>query len=325
MIRLGLIGFGRWGRRYFETIEGGRPQLGVAITGICHPSAPHSHQMGEMPPPHPGRRMVTYYRRWEELVVAANQGAFHGVIIASPASSHYLQALSLISAKIPVLLEKPATDSIEHTASLAEIGRDRLCMMGHQHVHTEPFKRLVRTARLWAANLVVTNIDAYSGGPGPERPDCSIFWDWLPHELAMIAEISRGSIFSPNLRSVRVADNQRSAAIAMTCQGVDISISIANDLPEKARRFRVRFSNGNSLTYEDFVPRPLRIATKDRPDEYPEFPSVPPVDCLLADFINEIDRCREGQRPPYNDLPVASHIAKTIHGIEKAAKKATTT
>src|SRR3990172_2252392 len=104
-MRIGLIGAGRWGRRYIETLAY-IPSVRLAHLASTNPE---SRKLA------PEECLVT--PRWRE--VAENRD-LDGVILATPPAMHLEMALTAIRAGIAVLVEKPMTLSLIDARTLVD-------------------------------------------------------------------------------------------------------------------------------------------------------------------------------------------------------------
>ena len=172
-IRLGLLGAGRWGQRYIETI---RNLSGMRLSVV----ASRNPETASRVPP--GCRVVA---DWQAVVADAEVDA---IIIAAPPPLHAAMALAAIAARKPVLLEKPMTltlaDAREIEAKTREQGA--VVIIGHTHLFNAAFRRMKRALPEIAP---VRRIVSSSGNWGPFPADVSALWDYGPHDVAMCIEL----------------------------------------------------------------------------------------------------------------------------------------
>ena len=149
MVRLALLGHGRWGKAIERTLQN-FPD--VSLTVIL---------------------------RGEEV-----PRGIDGVIIATPISTHATLALPCIRRKVPVFIEKPLTCSVKDAKLLltAAAKSKSLVQVGHIHLHNPAFKKVQELA----PSLGPIRYVLFEGmNNGPFRNDASVLWDWLPHPLSM--------------------------------------------------------------------------------------------------------------------------------------------
>ena len=89
-IRLGLIGAGRWGRIYMNTLD---QMADVALSALASSNPQSRDLVGED---------VALHEDWRDLV---NAGGVDGVIVATPPASHAEIVHAALEAGLPVLVE----------------------------------------------------------------------------------------------------------------------------------------------------------------------------------------------------------------------------
>ena len=93
--RIGLVGYGYWGKNYVKTLVGIE---GVELGWIC---SPHTQVL---PADLPAGCVFT--RQYEDIL---NDPSIDAVIVATPPATHYLLAKEALLAGKDVLVEKPMT------------------------------------------------------------------------------------------------------------------------------------------------------------------------------------------------------------------------
>lgn len=281
-MRLALVGAGRWGSRYLETMKRVSPDQAHAIT-----------------------RIVRSTDFWEDMVY--DDYEVDGVIIASPASTHYPIAAVTLASGVPVLIEKPAALSSRETEGLWRLARGTrtLAMVGHQHIHAPAFVEMCRHL----APTEIVEIACEAGGPGPFRMDCSELWDYAPHDLAMVF-----TVLGLNARvSDIVASKDRSWKWTMRVgdlSPVPVSFQISNMLDEKRRCLHVRHRRHGDFVYDDRKPHGQKLTIDGDPIKISE---ELPLDRMLDSFIHRI----EAEEWDVPDLDLAVRIAETIEKVER--------
>lgn len=110
------------------------------------------------------------------------------VVIAAPTESHFDIAKHVLSENVPLLVEKPLTDSFDTTKELIEISRskDTPIMCGF----LERFNPAILTAR----NLIQEPIHISTTRHSPYAPriKTGVAWDLLVHDLDLVTQIMKG-------------------------------------------------------------------------------------------------------------------------------------
>ena len=240
VIKLGLIGAGRWGRNYITTIK---MLDGVRLVRLASRNPESRELVGPACIVSPD---------WGHLVEA---GDLDGIIVATPPALHAEITSAAMNAGIPVLVEKPFTLSLESAIALRDLARGgrRLVMVDHTHLFQPAFEELKRRAPGLGAIRI---IDAEAGNQGPFREDVPVLWDWGPHDVAMCLDLLHRP--PKTVRAVRESRKQVSGGAAETLRlelifprEIEARIRLSNMI-QKTRRFRVHCDTG-SLVFDDLA------------------------------------------------------------------------
>ena len=240
MIRLGLIGAGRWGRNYINTIAA---LESVRLVRLASRNPASRELVG------PECEVST---DWRHFIDAGN---LDGVIVATPPSLHAEMTIAAVAAGIPVLVEKPLTLELREAIALRDEVRSRngLVMVDHTHLFHPAFEELKRQAPRLGT---IRAIEAEAGARGPYRADVPVLWDWGPHDVAMCLDLLQRS--PRDVRASREAHERVGGAEAETIRldlafgdGLQARIRLSN-LIDKTRRFAARCDAG-VLVYDDMA------------------------------------------------------------------------
>jgi len=173
MFRICLVGFGRWGKVYFETIN--RLDFCTLDCIVLNKTSPSIDQEIGVP----------IFHCLEDVIGTRK---IDGFIIATPPATHLNLAKICLSSKLPVLVEKPYTMNFEQASQLTNIAIENnvMCMVGYQHLFADNFLTLKKLVDFNSSHLEV-----YSEGlsDGPFRSNVSVFRDWGSHEFAMAIDL----------------------------------------------------------------------------------------------------------------------------------------
>ncbi len=271
-MRLGLIGAGRWGKRYIATIN----QIpGIALSHLASRN-PESRQLIRS-----GCKLTA---DWRDV---ATSRELDGIILATPPSTHFEMAVAAIQTGVPVLIEKPMTLSVEEAHALVKTAIEHkvLVMVGHTHLYSAAFRRLMAQGESLGQLLEVRSTGS---NWGPFRPDTPMMWDWAPHDLAMCLELF-GSV-PPSIDAERTAVITTSEGIGETVEialgfesGGRAEVLVSNIDNRKHRFLEVRYARG-ILIYDDLADNKLTLQIDSAGT-----PQVLPVDGTLplTNLVNE--------------------------------------
>jgi len=299
-MQIGLIGAGRWGKRYIETLS---RMPGVTLACLASGN-PESAALV------PSTCRIT--PRWQDLLTQKNRP--DGIIIATPPGTHLEIAVAAIRAGIPVLVEKPMTLSLAESETIVketELSRV-LTMVGHTHLFSAAFRELKVKGRALGR---LKNIRSAGGGWGPFRPDTPPLWDWAPHDVAMTLDLL-GSypVRIEAERTGRIPQQQGSGeafSIALGFEsGVSAQISVSNIQKQKQRVFEAVYEDG-SLTYDDLAQDKLVF----RPSSGAALEPVAiehsmPLSNLVAEFCRDIGEGKRSDPSLRLGLEVVRALAK---------------
>ncbi|HLG13720.1 MAG TPA: Gfo/Idh/MocA family oxidoreductase [Blastocatellia bacterium] len=171
-----VVGAGYWGVNHVRNFH----ELGALAT-VCDSSPSSLARIGAR---YPAIHVETDYNR-----VLADESV-RGVIIATPAETHFEMASRAIEAGKDVLVEKPMTlDAIEGER-LTNLARERgaVLMVGHlleYHPAVKRLRELISTGELGELRYI------YSSrlNLGRVRREENILWSFAPHDIAIILRL----------------------------------------------------------------------------------------------------------------------------------------
>ena len=239
VLRLGLIGAGRWGRVYIKTVRGIDD---VVLTRLASANPASAALAGPQCRTTPD---------WREVAEAADIDA---VIVATPPALHAEMTRAAVAAGLPVLVEKPLTlDGDEAEALVDFVGAEGgLVWVGHTHLFHPAYRELKKRAQGLGR---VTAMRATAGAWGPFRADTPVLWDWGSHDVALCLDLlgrTPETATAGHLDSRRTDDGMGEILrLVLRFSGdVGADIEIGNLMTERHRRFEAYFEGG-MLAYDD--------------------------------------------------------------------------
>lgn len=277
ILGLGLIGAGRWGRRYISTLAA-LPDVRLARLASANPESARLV---------PATCGIT--DNWREV---AGDSSLAGVIIATPPSLHAEMAEVAMAAGVPVLIEKPMTLSLSEARHLVSAASRYGCpvLVGHTHLFSAAYRMLKERGRELGPLL---SISAHAGNHGPFRPDTPMLWDWAPHDFAMCLDLIDGEPADVDVSKVGVAQLPgglgEAHEIHLTfADGVVADIRVSNIDDDKSRYFEAKFKGG-TLIYDDLAPHKLHLVKSGETTSTPvAIDDSLPLSNLVVDFCDAI-------------------------------------
>lgn len=208
--RIAVIGSGYWGinhvRNFYEL---------SALGMVCDTSEPSLALVAEK---FPGARIEKDFR------AALDDKNIRGVVIATPAETHWRLARAAIEAGKDVLVEKPLTLDVEEGAQLVELAANRkaILMVGHlleYHPAVLRLRELVASGELGELRYVYSN----RLNLGKVRREENILWSFAPHDIAIILRLvgawptsvaaTGGAYLQPHIADVTVTNMEFSTGV----------------------------------------------------------------------------------------------------------------
>lgn len=198
--RLAVLGCGHWGRNLVRNLH----DLGV-LAMVCDTSAAGRELAKSLAPE---ARVVDE----PDAVFAAD---LDGVVVATPARSHYGLSKGALQSKKDVFCEKPLALTYEEGAELVRLAaeQDRILMVGHvleYHPGVVKLLELVHSDALGEVRYITSNRLSL----GKVRREKNVLWSFAPHDVAVILRLmdnlpfqvaaSGGSYVQPNIADVTV-------------------------------------------------------------------------------------------------------------------------
>ena len=177
-LRIGLVGFGRWGRNHARVLC----ELGV-LRMICDASPDSLAEAGRL---YPDVRLCSSPE-------AIDPASLDGVVLASPASTHAELALLFISHKLHVMVEKPLALTLGEGRRVATAAQEAgvTLQVGHileYHPVRDQIRGLLaeeKLGRLLSARLIRANL-------GTIRQVEDVLFSFAPHDIAFALELGGG-------------------------------------------------------------------------------------------------------------------------------------
>lgn len=301
-IQLGLIGFGRWGKNWGRVLDD------EGVLAWIRDDDPD--RMEEAARVH-GADKVAYQ--------GAETFPADGVVIATPASTHYQLAREQLLMGRHVLVEKPVATKGRQVTELRRLAneRDLAVVVGHTFLYSEPLFRVFRWINDGEIGAV-RHIRMEWTNRGTVREDCDVLWNVGPHPASVLLRIAgtppsgvqaaSGAWLAPDRADVNHAWLEWGS-------GVSAQWSLSWLDPEKTRRITVLGERGE-IVCEPTEGR-TDLYTQDGEKVERSFAlGREPLSVELLDFLIAIER---GQ-PPMSGLGLAHQVTRLLQRVESAAR-----
>lgn len=171
--RIGVVGAGGWGRNLVRNFD----QLGV-LRAVC------DTEPGKVRSCRANYPNVNCTDSLDEVL---SDPEIDGVVIATPAKSHYGLSKKALVARKHVFVEKPLALKVEEAQELIKIAEDkeRVLMVGHvlrYHPALNKLKELIDSGELGKIQYIYSN----RLNMGKIRDVENILWSFAPHDISVI-------------------------------------------------------------------------------------------------------------------------------------------
>jgi predicted dehydrogenase len=200
MPSVAVVGCGYWGKNLVRNFK----RLG-ALKMVCDATDAGRATAAELAPD------IPVFSGLDDVL----QSDVSGVVIATPAETHYDVARQALSAGKDVFVEKPLALTYEHGASLLRLAEKTksIVMVGHVLEYHPAIRRaleLVRSGELGKVHYISSN----RLNLGKVRREENILWSFAPHDIAIILRLMGnlpfeiaaygGSYVQPNIADVTI-------------------------------------------------------------------------------------------------------------------------
>jgi len=198
--KIAVIGCGYWGKNLVRNFN----RLGAL--SLCCDSTPQGRATARELAPN-----ISIVERFREAMISE----VSGVVIATPAETHFELTRAALEAGKDVFVEKPLALTHEQGAALVRLAeeRGRILMVGHvleYHPAIIRLRELVESGELGKVRYISSN----RLNLGKVRREENILWSFAPHDIAIILRLMGsmpfqlsahgGSYVQPNIADVTI-------------------------------------------------------------------------------------------------------------------------
>lgn len=299
MIRLGLLGAGRWGRTMLSTL----PRVtGVKLTRIGSRNPESARLM----------KGSSVHEDWREVVKAPDVDA---VLVATPPPLHATMVATALAAGKPVFVEKPLTLDPSEARELLRLAEHLKGLVLVDHIYLfhpayQALRRRVRAGRLKA-------IRSTGGNHGPFRKETRALWDYGAHDVALCLDLAGKplSVGAKRLASRRMlGGSAENVEFRLEFPGGVQAVCIVGNLFEKKTRTLEAELDDETLVFDDLAEDQLMRRGADGKEEVLPAPRGLPLTVALQSFAEAV---RSGSRD-LESLRLGVEVVETLAMAEAA-------
>ncbi len=181
-----------------------------------------------------------------------------GIVIVTPAETHFSITKQALEQGKDVFVEKPITLDISEAKTLIDIAEknNRILMVGHllqYHSHFMELKKYVHDKK-----EIPVRISSYRKSLGKVRDNENVIWSFAPHDISMINSLIPGEITEiDKINRKYFNDNTDSSAMTFLKGDKRVRVDLEVDWAEieKIQRIAVYFSD-EIIVFEDSQTEP---------------------------------------------------------------------
>ena len=177
-VKVAVVGSGYWGRNLVRNYA----ELG-ALGAVCDTNERSLDAFRQTYP------QAKYTSNYLDLL---GDGALQGIVIATPAETHFSLAREALLSGKDVFVEKPLALNVSEAEELKAVSEKngRILMVGHLLQYHSAFirlKELVRSGELGRIHYIYSNRLSF----GKIRREEDIMWSFAPHDISMILTLAQ--------------------------------------------------------------------------------------------------------------------------------------
>lgn len=315
MITLALIGVGKWGINFLSTIEK------MNNCRIKYIAANSKKSL---------MRFSNKYIKTTNYKDLLNHDDVDGIIVATPASTHYQIIKQLALSEVHILIEKPITIKYKDVLNLKKIlkGKNSNIMVGHTYLYNPAYLKIKKMIPK-IGQIRYMSFKGYNFGPF--RDDMSALWEWAPHGVSIYLDILDTvpvEVSAWALKTLRPNTELYDNFFARLKfkNGLDCLIECGWLYPIK-RRELIIYGLKSTILLDDLADKKITLYKNLGPtvkDEnilkhqakinYPNYRQITPLELEIEQFIEFIS----GKKEPKTNLDHAIAVAAVIDAAERS-------
>lgn len=304
MIKLALIGAGKWGKNYLQAVSSFKD---TKIKYIC---ALSKQTLTSFP--------NTYIKTLAIDQLIMNKD-INGYIVATPAKTHFSIVKQLLLLGNNLLIEKPFAIDYIQALELQRVWQFKKpqVLVGHTYLYNPAYQAFKNSFK----SLDHVKSISFEGLSSPSRKDVSVIWDWGPHPISILLDLinqpitkiaAKGLIQNPKSNLYDTVN----ASIEFS-NGIEALIHISWFGSNKVRRLVAKGDNGK-IEFDDTNINQQKIVLyqDDAVKQYPIYSHDAPLTKELEEFILAI----KNKQMISSDLNTGVQVTRTLSAIELSVK-----
>lgn len=275
MVRVALIGCGKWGKNYIKAVHDS------GFGRVSHIFTSRSPFLSPLDGVSVNLNSVKQCTLPEDL-----QGievfSFDAAIVATHPPKTERFSIKLLEMGTPVMAEKPfafTLSALQWVQKILDL-RDHspVFLINHQHLFSSAVLFLKQVVSKGGFRLFCSN----AGGLGPFR-DYSPIWDYGPHDLAILCYLTDSQLDLARVDCQKDGIGIRETITVRAAGDRESTLAFWNNLPPK-KHYVVVETERDRVVYDDFDPRgKIQIN-----GSYPNLRYCPPLTLSVRAFLSQV-------------------------------------
>lgn len=291
MIKLALIGLGSMGKNYLNTLSSFK---NAQITHLCSKTQ---------------RTLDLYsdeFYKTTDYKSLAGRKQIDGIIIATPASTHFQIVSFFLKINIPLLIEKPLTTNYLDAINLLRLQKNTAVLVGHTLLYHPTYLKIKQNISKIGKIEMIT----FEGANNNPRKNTSLIYDWGSHGISLFIDLLKDSPKNFKLITYKKQEQFIELNYKLNFKGnINCFLNMSWVSPQKKRSLTIHGSKGK-LIFDDFAKSKLTLNNKPLP-----YNPTPPLTVELEDFLKSI----ETKQKPDSDLKFGVEVIKVLDMLSKLA------
>ncbi len=270
MIKVGLIGFGSYGKKYYSNLINDKD---FKIVKILRKSK---------------KKINSLFTNDKKIFFKINSIDLY--IIASPTNTHFELLRSAIDKKKHIIIEKPIVSDFSQYLEIKKIIKKykKIILVNHTDLYMNAYMHLKndlkKIGKIKSVKLVYGKIDPYPINSVNNEFNLPHF-EWLPHPLAIIIDLFKDQNFTIKIIEKRkIVKKNLIQHLRLKFSGYNFKIEIyfSNNFRRKKRNLEINGTNKN-LLYKGYNKKKLFIK-KNKKISFIKTQDTDPIKNLLNIF-----------------------------------------
>lgn len=244
--KVGIVGFGYWGKNQARVFNELNSLVGVFEENPKNVNTSSGYK---------------FFNSLEEMLESVD-----GVVICTPANTHFEIAVKALNKGVDILVEKPIALNTKEVKKIIEIEKRNksIVMVGHQ-LHFHPaitkMKDIIKSGKIGKIKWIYSN----RLNLGKIRPYENVLWSFAPHDISLILDFVNSEVKKLDIQATKILNNKvedTTLSLLTFKNKMKAHVFVSWIHPFKEQRFVIVGSKG-SLVFSDTeeIDKKLRFYT----------------------------------------------------------------